>query len=226
MEFVQLWTIFVLFLPINCIGIRRYSSDLLENDYCGFDTSVYSGKCKKIKKCVNLLVERKAIEICSFDGQAGDETLVCCSRDDFYKSRLFNREGPLDYDTCLDKYKHLRNFESEEFSKFTVNGVEVHDGEFPHMVAIGWLRWYDFAVDWNCGGSLITETFVLTASHCTSFDGRKPNVVRMGDIDLTSPLDDFYVQQYEILNITTHPSYQHSENNNDIALIQFNGQIV
>lgn len=227
MEFTRLWTIFAIILPINCLGIRRYSTDLLENDYCGFDTSIYSGKCKKIKKCVNLLVERKDIEVCSFNGNmAGDETLVCCSRDDFYKSRSFNREGPLDYETCLDKYKHLRNFESEEFSKFTVNGVEVQDGEFPHMVAIGWLRWYDFSVDWNCGGSLITEAFVLTAAHCTSFDGRKPNVVRMGDTDLISAHDDVFVQQFEVLNVIKHPSYQPSVNNHDIALIQFNGQIV
>lgn len=226
MDLTRLCLVLALVIPSNCIGIRRSSRDLLENDYCGIDTSVYSGKCKKIKKCVNLLIERKSIEVCSFDGNTGDETLVCCSRDDFYKSRLFNGEGPLNYATCLNKYKHLRNTESEEFSKFTVNGVEVNDGEFPHMVAIGWLRWLDFAVDWNCGGSLVTESFVLTSAHCTTFNGRNPNVVRMGDIDLTSSDDDSFVQQFEVLNIVKHPQYQYSKNSHDIALIQFSGQVL
>lgn len=226
MEFARLWTILVLVSPVYSIGIRRYATDLHENDFCGLNKAVYAGKCKKIPKCVNLLVERKSIEVCSFNGYAGDETLVCCSREDFYKSRSINREGPLDYETCLAKYKHLRSVGSDDFSKFTVNGVDVEAGEFPHMVAIGWLRWNDFAVDWNCGGSLVTETFVLTAAHCTVVNGRKPNVVRMGDIDLTSADDDTFVQQFGILDITRHPSYVATANDHDIALIAIKGQVV
>ena len=91
MEFGRKWIVlvglfFTLFFPSESVGIRRYETDLFENDFCGHDMSVYSGKCKKIKKCVNLLTEKKVIEVCSFSQEA-DETLVCCSRDDFYKSR-------------------------------------------------------------------------------------------------------------------------------------------
>lgn len=226
MKLVGLWTICFLILSVSSVSIRRYSTDLQENDFCGADTSTYNGKCKKIKKCVNLLMEKKVIEICSFNGIAADETLVCCSREDFYKSRTINREGPLEYETCLFKYKHLRNVNSEEFSQFTVNGVEVEAGEFPHMAAIGWLRWNDFAVDWNCGGSLITESFVLTAAHCTIVDGKAPNVVRVGDVDLTSSDDDSFVQQFAIFNIVRHPLYRAEANTHDIGLIQIKGQVV
>lgn len=216
----------MLILPAFSTGIKRYSRDLFENDLCGFDYSVYSGKCKKIKNCVNLLAEKKVIEICSFNGDAADETLVCCSREDFYKSRSANREGPVDYDACLDKYKHLRNVDNTMLSEFTVNGVDVKAGEFSHMAAIGWLKWNDFAVDWNCGGALVTDKFVLTAAHCQSVDGRQPNVVRLGDVDLTSSHDDLHVQQFGILSIVRHPSYKSTGNNHDIALIQIKGQVV
>lgn len=230
MEFLRLWTsivlTFALFCGTLCLGLKRYENDLLENDVCGLNTEVYSGKCKQIKKCVNLLVEKKVIEVCSFNGKAAEETLVCCSREDFYKSRVLNGENPLNYETCLDRYKHLRYNGDEVTNLYAVNGVDVEAGEFPHMAAIGWLKWNNFEVDWNCGGALITETFVLTAAHCTSNDGRKPNVVRMGDVDLTSPLDNFYIQQFGIRNIVKHPLYSVSTNDNDIALIQISGQVV
>lgn len=232
MEFPRLRSIvfFILYLfsTTDSLGIRRYESELYENDFCGLDPSVYSGKCKKIKKCVSLLVEKKDIEICAFNGIAADETLVCCSRKDFYKSRTMIGEGPLDYQTCLKQYKHLRPVVSdqEELSHFTVNGVDVKDGEFPHMAAIGWMKWDSFTIEWHCGGSLISESHVLTAAHCTSVAGRKPNIIRLGDNDLTSSDDDQNVQEFDISGIIKHPYYNPSTSENDIAIIQMRESVV
>lgn len=227
MEFIRLWTIFIVVWPATCsVKIRRYATDLQENDYCGLNVEVYSGKCKPMKKCVNLLAEKKTIEVCSFNGDVAEETLVCCSREDFYKSRSMNREGPLDYEACMEKYKHLRKAPTDDFTKFTVNGVSVEPGEFPHQAAIGWLRWNDLTIDWNCGGALITESYVMSAAHCASHAGRKPSLVRFGDIDLTTFDDDANIQQFGILNVIRHPDYEASENLNDIALIQIKGQVL
>lgn len=66
----------------------------------------------------------------------------------------------------------------------------------------------------------------MTAAHCTLVDGRQPNVVRLGDVDLNSPLDDQYVQQFGIQSIVKHPEHNYDTNENDIALIRLRGNVV
>lgn len=123
---------------LDAVGIRRYPVDLYENEFCGLNPELYSGKCKKLKSCMNLLEEKKDIEVCGFGfSNRGDDTLVCCSRDDFYKSRKHNKDGILDYDTCANKYKNLRMTESSTFQSFAINGVDVRPYEFSHIAAIG-----------------------------------------------------------------------------------------
>jgi len=83
----------------------------------------------------------------------------------------------------------------------------------------------DFSIAWNCAGNLITENFVMSAAHCMLLDGRKPNVVRLGDVDLNSEEDNHNVQQFYVYKIFKHPAYNYDTNENDIALIQLRGSV-
>lgn len=66
----------------------------------------------------------------------------------------------------------------------------------------------------------------MSAAHCMLLNGRKPNVVRLGDVDLNSPLDDQYIQQFGIYSIFQHPMYNYDTNEHDIALVRLRGKVL
>lgn len=75
-----------------------------------------------------------------------------------------------------------------------MDGEDAEVGEFPHNVALGYKN-ENVSVDtinWNCGGTLISNKFVLTAAHCCP-KHQKPSVVRMGktSLDLYDTEDPF-----------------------------------
>lgn len=102
-----------------------------------------------------------------------------------------------------------------------VGGEVTKPGEFPHMAAIGWTSSYS-KIDWKCGGSLISEQFILTAGHCSSANGILPDIVRLGEQNLVRQDDSAEPQEYQIASVTAHPSYRSFSNYYDIALIRLN----
>lgn len=106
-----------------------------------------------------------------------------------------------------------------------VNGQESKLGDWPWAVIVGKPK------DGNsfqviCGGTLINERYVLTASHCFVGQVTQSSHVRLGELDISNPNDGAQPEDVPIERVITHPSYTSTALQNDIALLRLNRNVV
>ncbi|XP_011180416.1 phenoloxidase-activating factor 3 isoform X1 [Zeugodacus cucurbitae] len=104
------------------------------------------------------------------------------------------------------------------------NGIDAKLGEFPWSALLLYAEKKPL-----CGGSVITDRFVLTAAHCIRDDLQ---LVRLGEHDLSTAVDCAKIcQTYEEFGIDPqqkpfiHPDYDDSTKYKDIALIKLDRTI-
>ncbi|CAH1153437.1 unnamed protein product [Phaedon cochleariae] len=108
-----------------------------------------------------------------------------------------------------------------------VGGEPAELGEFPFMALVGFNTTES---PWKCGGTLISERYVLTAAHCTfssdSLISSVPTKVRLGELDLSSDNDGSQHMDYRVSSIIVYPDYNWPQVYNDIALLRLQTRVV
>ncbi|XP_049281653.1 venom protease-like isoform X2 [Anopheles funestus] len=106
-----------------------------------------------------------------------------------------------------------------------VDGELAKAREFPHMALIGFGAAPD--IRYLCGGSLVSDRFVLTAGHClTSTNFGSATIVRLGELSLSSSKDEAFPEDYDVAERIPHPEYKQTSHYNDIALIKLQRKVI
>ncbi|XP_063543888.1 trypsin-1-like [Cydia strobilella] len=152
--------------------------------------------------------------------------------------RTAAKTGRKAWDKCID-YQHELVYPCEQTAlsgsmgranrcnhnvdELIVGGTNAKRTEFPHMVLLGYGQSNGTAV-WQCGGTLLSDRFILTAGHCTS--ARDLGPVAYAITGTLKRTDDVSASQvHRIRRIIKHPQYKAPSKYHDIALLEVENPI-
>jgi secreted trypsin-like serine protease len=104
---------------------------------------------------------------------------------------------------------------AQDFGTQIVGGTNAEPGEYPWQIAL--LKKSGPSFGFICGGTLISDTQVLTAAHCTSGNASNFRVL-VGTQQLNSGGTAIQVSSYEV-----HPDYDANTDQYDASLLQLAG---
>lgn len=189
------------------------------------------GICRSLADCPEAIANiRKGIhpQKCRFQGT---QVIVCCPEPEAPEpespvvtevtkvvevtkpTKLARTPGVISEQKCQEYTKYIRKIETDLdvtlkakcqllVFQHIAGGQPAERGEFPHLVQFG----YEYrGIFWTCGGSLISEQYVLTAAHClTDNTLGSARYARMGIVNLE---DKNHIQQYNISELIPYPDY-------------------
>lgn len=222
------------------LGILQLTVLSLSNDIIIFEDDPI---LKQIDKCSSKDIKRHCVEFskCRSANQnnifhlkrcGAHNQKICCPVDhqsttesaikptENTHSRLNDRKA---VQVCEE---YTNDNKSKNLTYHILDGEDAKLGEFPHMVALGYKTIDIGEIKWSCGGTLISDRYVLTAAHCIINSENNPPVkAKMGMINITATHKEDMVQEFDIENITVYPDYNWKRKTNDIALIKLNAAV-
>ncbi|XP_019545595.3 uncharacterized protein LOC109416083 isoform X1 [Aedes albopictus] len=216
----------------NSNNIRKLRNGIIETQVCARDSKMDtclgdSGGPLQIKLMSNHRSTPYVVGITSFGVFCGTAAPSVYTRVSSYISWIETETGEsFAPETCASRYIQMREADESMVTNRVGDHVFIEpeksymDIEImaKHRVYLGYNRGSN-RIQWNCGGVLINEDYVLTVAHCDKFVfNSTPTHVKVGDLDIHK--DQPGAQIIRIAQFIKHPNYREGYLENDIALVK------
>ncbi|CAD6994370.1 unnamed protein product [Ceratitis capitata] len=199
------------------------TSEQKEGSFCRRSFDGRSGYCILAYQCLHVIKSYREhgtkIDVCTYRRNL---PVICCPLSEKHvEAQSISAKKCKQYNDVIENVKIdlPRMFSGKTCVPslpLIVGGQVANEAEYPHMAALGWTQ-PDGDIKWNCGGTLISEQYVLTAGHCITSGDKPPDIVRLGVTNLNEE-NSTNLQDINISIIILHPKYESFTYYHDIAL--------
>ncbi|XP_063917039.1 serine protease persephone-like [Zophobas morio] len=227
---IKNWAFYGLVIGFSLFHVDCQSSELYGSSNC--HNSNAPGKCIPITKCTSAWEAVKkqrshGLKRCGFQGIV---EIVCCpdsetdkppnDDDDNEKPTSF-RGGDVTRKSQKACDKYSRTLPIVLFYHI-VGGENAQLREFPHMAALGFFIKEENMYRFDCGGTLISPYYIVTAAHClVNVQGNELKIARLGVINVPGMVEKPDPKiDYNVIDVKIHKQYNGRKRFNDIALVK------
>ncbi|CAD7092799.1 unnamed protein product [Hermetia illucens] len=212
---------------------------------CTVQRTSAPGTCKIIQDCpvaISQIRRRQRITRCGFEGR---NEVVCCPNPTLppppEPEPMISDDSPISQRKCKEYteavFEYIESVSLAVDAKndrirvdkcghktvpLIVGGELAKPREFPHMALLGFDKG---GLRWSCGGTLVSDQYVLSAGHCLRTKAGNPGYVRLGELVLLSDEDEAEPQTLKIIEIILHPDYKTNSKYNDIGLAKMEKKV-